>query len=118
MVSVEQCDREAVWRFHSEMAERLLSDIRHGTDLLDAKGEDIDPIYQAFARHRIAAIEATGVVELRRENTALRLAMHEIDIEAANTIPPDGKAAAFATLERITRLINPFRLTQLAKGSE
>lgn len=53
---------------------------------------------------------------LRGEVEALRLAMHEIDIEAGNTIPPDGKEAAFAALDRITAIINPFRLPRTALG--
>ena len=39
----------------------------------------------------------------------LREALHEIDVEAFNTIPSDGKAAAFAALGRIAKIINPFR---------
>lgn len=39
----------------------------------------------------------------------LRMALHMIDVEASNTIPPDGKDAAFAALGRIIRIINPFR---------
>jgi hypothetical protein len=44
--------------------------------------------------------------EVRR----LRQVLHEISIEAGNTIPPDGEEAAFAALDRIMRLILPFRL--------
>lgn len=55
---------------------------------------------------------ATLIETQAAEIAALRTAMHEIDVEAANTIPPDGKQAAFAALERITRIINPFRATR------
>lgn len=62
--------------------------------------------------------EAADLIEIQdRENIAkdaeierLRIALHEIDIEAANTIPPDGKDAAFAALFRIAQIINPFRI--------
>ena len=47
-------DRAAVQAFHREMGRRLMSDIKTGSSLLDAKGEDSDVIYQAFAAHRIA----------------------------------------------------------------
>lgn len=44
----------------------------------------------------------------------LRMALHEIDVIAGNTIPSDGKQAAYGALEAITRLINPFRIPVLA----
>ena len=44
------------------------------------------------------------------EIARLREALHAIDIEAGNTIPPDGKEAAFAALRHILRIIGPFRL--------
>lgn len=44
------------------------------------------------------------------EVAALRECLHAIDIEAGNTIPPDGGEAAFGALDCITRLINPFRI--------
>lgn len=49
-IVVTQAAREAVQAFHAEMARRLMSDLKSGTKLLDATGEDSDPIYQAFAR--------------------------------------------------------------------
>jgi len=59
-----------------------------------------------------AAYEAgDAILAMAEENKRLREALHEIDIEAANTIPPDGAEAGFAALERIVRIINPFRLT-------
>lgn len=51
-----------------------------------------------------------GPVEAIEGVRAMRLAMHEIDIVASNTIPPDGKEAAFAALGEIIKLLNPFRL--------
>lgn len=50
----------------------------------------------------------------------MRMALHMIDVEASNTIPPDGKDAAFAALGRIIRIINPFRIHPGAttKGGE
>lgn len=39
-----------------------------------------------------------------------KLAMHEIDIIAGNTIPPDGKDAAFGALGEIIKILNPFRI--------
>lgn len=69
--------------------------------------------------HRIAELEGNqrnnasalpDEIEVKdAEIASLRAALHEIDIEASNTIPPDGKVAAFAALDRIMRLINPFR---------
>ena len=53
-----------------------------------------------------------------REIERLRIALHEIDIEAANTIPPDGKDAAFAALFRIAQIINPFRLPRAALAGD
>ncbi|HEX8555245.1 MAG TPA: hypothetical protein VF695_11105 [Sphingomonas sp.] len=52
-VEVVEADREAVRAFHQIMADRLMHDIKHGTNTLDAKGDNTDPIYQAFARHRV-----------------------------------------------------------------
>lgn len=41
--------------------------------------------------------------------TALRTALHEIDVEVFNTIPPDGNEAAWGALGRIRDIIAPFR---------
>ena len=43
------------------------------------------------------------------ENAKLLRTLEEIDFEAFNTIPPDGKEAAFAALTRIAKLIDPYR---------
>lgn len=43
------------------------------------------------------------------ENAKLLRTLEEIDFEAFNTIPPDGKEAAFAALTRISKLIDPYR---------
>lgn len=59
---------------------------------------------------------APHLIALARSAERMREALHEIDIEAANTIPRDGKDAAFAALERITRIINPFRARQALEG--
>lgn len=62
-----------------------------------------------------SAYQAADLIETQaREIERLRIALHEIDIEAANTIPPDGKDAAFAALFRIAQIINPFRLPRAA----
>lgn len=58
------------------------------------------------------AVRAPLLAEIER----LRIALHEIDIEAANTIPPDGKDAAFAALFRIAQIINPFRIPNSISG--
>lgn len=63
--------------------------------------------------------EAADLIETQaREIERLRIALHEIDIEAANTIPPDGKDAAFAALFRIAQIINPFRLPRAALAGD
>jgi hypothetical protein len=53
-----------------------------------------------------------------QEIERLKTALHEIDIEAMNTIPSDGKEAAFAALDRIARIINPFRIPKSALNQE
>lgn len=99
------------------------SDAAHltpNTDLSDERAREVllqhfgvsdegvlEPILRAM--HQYAA-------GLQGEVERLRLALHEIDVEAANTIPPDGKDAAFAALNRITAIINPFRLPRTALG--
>ena len=69
---------------------------------------------EELERQRLAAADLieTQACEIER----LREALHEIDIEAANTIPPDGKDAAFAALTRIVQIINPFRLPRKTLG--
>lgn len=54
--------------------------------------------------------DADVIARTMAENERLRIALHQIDTEAANTIPPDGKDAAFAALFRIAQIINPFHL--------
>jgi len=44
--------------------------------------------------------------------TAMREALHEIDVEVFNTIPPDGNEAAWAALARIRDILAPFRNVQ------
>ena len=58
----------------------------------------------------IEAEKAALVAEVER----LRVALHEIDLEASNTIPPDGGDAAFGALDAILRIINPFRIERTA----
>lgn len=65
---------------------------------------DNDKMLAGFVQAKLETKEAQA------ENSRLRMCLHEIDIEAGNTIPPDGGDAAFAALDRIVRLINPFRL--------
>lgn len=87
---------------------------------LVSKLRDEDSYYRLQEKHWCIDGE-----ELERQRLAaaaeierLRIALHEIDIEAANTIPPDGKDAAFAALFRIAQIINPFRLPRAALAGE
>ena len=45
-------------------------------------------------------------------------ALHEIDVIASNTIPPDGKDAAFGALDQILRVLLPFRAALNQKGPQ
>jgi len=49
------------------------------------------------------------IERLRKERDGLRVALHEIDVLASNTIPSDGAEAAQSTLCEIITLINPHR---------
>lgn len=78
--AVSQRARDAVQAFHREMGRRLMADIKTGSHTLDAKGDDSDPIYQAFAR---LESECTAEVDaLRAEIDRLRLHI----ANTANTI--------------------------------
>lgn len=116
------------------LVEAMKDAVLHGTGFLK-NGKHV-PIDDVYIDPRDALIEALSAQlhtvldreaethrrhdakaeALRAENERLREALHEIDIEAANTIPPDGKDAAFAALFRIAQIINPFRLTRAALG--
>lgn len=53
------------------------------------------------------------VDELEVEIERLRGCLHKIDIIASNTIPRDGKDAAFGALDDILRELHPFRRSAL-----
>jgi hypothetical protein len=72
----------------------------------------IDTLLAEIERLRAAPAEA----ELRAEVAALRAGLHEIDYIASNTIPRDGKEAAFAALAEIAGVTNRFRLPPAALG--
>lgn len=80
----------------------------------DSDGDPIRLIANADRLDQYADLIETQAREIER----LRIALHEIDIEAANTIPPDGKDAAFAALFRIAQIINPFRLPRAALAGD
>ena len=65
--------------------------------------------YTEFCEFIASASVKKSARQYLEEITQLRQALHEIAIEAENTIPPDGEEAAFAALHRILDIILPFR---------
>jgi len=57
----------------------------------------------------LATVQA-DLARVTAERDALRQTLHDIDVEAGNTIRPDGRKAAFSALGRIVQLINPHRM--------
>lgn len=96
-IEVTQADRDAVTVFHAAQIKRIMS----GDKTL---GKNRDCIEQAFARHRIAALEAQAarIAELERDAEIMSEALAEI----AYTIPGEGASLhAHGTLKRLARPI-------------
>ena len=91
--------RETVQAFHREMGDRLLADIKNGTDTLSAKGDDSDPIYQAFARFEREITQSTAD-RVAAIDELLSTALSEAaDSPAASRILRQAVVSARATLK-------------------
>lgn len=77
----------------------------------------VEQVEQMISAHRLQSV-ATATAAKDAEIARLREALHAIDVEAFNTIPPDGADAAFAALQRIARQIDPFRSSALSEARE
>lgn len=81
-----------------------------GLDGVEAIHEDEAPEYSEACWPETKLRDKDDRITAQQAEIArLRIALHEIDVEAANTIPPDGLDAAHQCLFRITQIINPFR---------
>lgn len=111
-VEVTQEDIEAVKRFHGESARWMLNAIKNG----DPIGEERDlnhPIYQAFARHRIAAwnsraaqlderiVHVSGSKPMCAETAQHLNAIANAAVGAMQPAPPLASDGLVEALERI-----------------
>lgn len=68
LLPVTQADRDAVQAFHRTMAARLMSDIASERPTLGKDEGDAGTLVQAFARHRLAALDSRAGEDVRPDS--------------------------------------------------